>query len=123
MFVKLSATGAVTLEDRDNFRAFKLVVEGGPARLEQARRALTNTAELPDDATAWIYEQALPAAARGRRRRRMARQSRRHDGEGQAARLDRRAEESDQGPHRVDREALTSAIARTIPVVIIRDSG
>jgi hypothetical protein len=33
MFVKLSATGSVTLEDRDNFRAFKLVVEGGPARL------------------------------------------------------------------------------------------
>jgi hypothetical protein len=59
MFVKLSATGQVTLEDRDNFRAFKLVVEGGPARLEQARRALGNTAELPDQATAWIFEQAL----------------------------------------------------------------
>jgi len=59
MFVKLSVAGAVTLEDRDNFRAFKLVVEGGPARLEQARRALADTAELPDQATAWIYEQAL----------------------------------------------------------------
>ena len=59
MFVKLSATGTVTLEDRDNFRAFKLVIEGGPGRLEQARRALTNTAELPDDANAWIFEQAL----------------------------------------------------------------
>jgi hypothetical protein len=59
MFVKLSATGQVTLEDRDNFRAFKLVVEGGPARLDQARRALGNTAELPDQATAWIFEQAL----------------------------------------------------------------
>jgi hypothetical protein len=59
MFVKLSVTGSVTLEDRDNFRAFKLVVEGGPARLDQARRALANTAELPDDKTAWIYEQAL----------------------------------------------------------------
>src|SRR5947209_2377120 len=42
----------------------------------------------------------------------MARQSRRHDREGQAARLDRRAEKGDQGPHRVDREALTSAVAR-----------
>ena len=51
MFVKLSATGSVTLEDRDNFRAFKLVVDGGPARLEQARRALADTAELPDQAT------------------------------------------------------------------------
>ena len=59
MFVKLSAVGSVTLEDRDNFRAFKLVIEGGPARLEQARRALANTAELPDQADAWIYEQAL----------------------------------------------------------------
>ena len=34
MFVKLSAAGNVTLEDRDNFRAFKLVVEGGPDRLD-----------------------------------------------------------------------------------------
>jgi hypothetical protein len=59
MFVKLAITGAVTLEDRDNFRAFKLVVEGTPARLDQARRALANTAEIPDDKTAWIYEQAL----------------------------------------------------------------
>lgn len=59
MFVKLSATGSVTLEDRDNFRAFKLVIEGGPARLEQARRALANLAELPDQADAWIYEQGL----------------------------------------------------------------
>ena len=48
MFVKLAADGSVTLEDRGNFRAFKLVVEGGPSRLDQARRALMNTAELPD---------------------------------------------------------------------------
>ena len=59
MFVKLAADGSVTLEDRDNFRAFKLVVEGGPARLDQARRALANTADLSDDKHAWIYEQAL----------------------------------------------------------------
>jgi len=59
MFVKLSAAGSVTLEDRDNFRAFKLVIEGGPARLDQARRALANTAELIDQTHAWIYEQAL----------------------------------------------------------------
>jgi hypothetical protein len=59
MFLKVSATGSVTLEDRDNFRAFKLVVEGGPERLDQARRALMNAAELPDQATAWIFEQTL----------------------------------------------------------------
>ena len=40
MFVKLSATGSVTLEDRDNFRAFKLVIEGGPARLNLANHPI-----------------------------------------------------------------------------------
>ena len=59
MFIKVAADGSVSLEDRDNFRAFKLVVEGGPARLDQARRALSGTAEIPDQSTAWIYEQAL----------------------------------------------------------------
>ena len=59
MFVKLAANGSVTLEDRDNFRAFKLMVEGGPDRLDVARLALSGTAELPDQATAWIFEQAL----------------------------------------------------------------
>ena len=52
MFVKLGIDGSVSLEDRDNFRAFKLVIEGAPKRLEQARRALANTAELDDDTTA-----------------------------------------------------------------------
>ena len=59
MFVKLAADGSVTLEDRDNFRAFKLLVEGGPTGLDAARRALTGLAELPDQATAWIFEAAL----------------------------------------------------------------
>lgn len=57
MFVKLSADGRVALEDRDNFRAFKLVVEGGT--LDAARNALAKVAELPDKDTAWIYEIAL----------------------------------------------------------------
>lgn len=59
MFVKVAADGHITLEDRDNFRAFKLVAEGGPSRLDAVRSALTGTAELPDSATAWIFEQAL----------------------------------------------------------------
>jgi hypothetical protein len=59
MFIKVAADGSVSLEDRDNFRAFKLVVEGGAARLDQARRALSGTAEIPDQATTWIFEQAL----------------------------------------------------------------
>ena len=89
MFVKLSITGQVTLEDRDNFRAFKLVVEGEPGRLDQAKRALTNIAEIEDQTHAWIFEQGVAAAARGCGRRHVAGQSRHDDREGQAARLDR----------------------------------
>ena len=59
MFVKLATDGSISLEDKDNFRAFKLLVEGGPARLDQARRALTNTAELIDTSHAWVFEQTL----------------------------------------------------------------
>ena len=43
-------------EDRQNFRAFKLVVEGDRSKLEAVRSALANKAELPDAETAWIYE-------------------------------------------------------------------
>jgi hypothetical protein len=59
MFVKVAADGRVTLEDRENFRAFKLVVEGGPAGIYAARSTLAGTAELPDEKTAWISEAAL----------------------------------------------------------------
>jgi len=59
MYVKVAADGSGLLEDKDNFRAFKLVVEGGPVRLDQVRRALSGTAEVQDQGHAWIYEQAL----------------------------------------------------------------
>ena len=59
MFIKISATGDVTLEDHTNFRAFKLVVTGNPAILDTARKALAGVAELPDEKTAWISEAAL----------------------------------------------------------------
>jgi hypothetical protein len=59
MFVKVSADGRVSFEDRGNFRAFKLVVEGTPAKLGGIRATLTGTAELPDKDTAWISEAAL----------------------------------------------------------------
>ena len=61
MYVKVTAGGRVTLEDRDNFRAFKLVIEGNAAKLEAARQALAGTAEVPDQGTAWISEAALRA--------------------------------------------------------------
>jgi hypothetical protein len=63
MFVKVSAGGGVTLEDRDNFRAFKLVVERPRTALDEVRRALYGTAELPDHDTAWIFEAALRSRA------------------------------------------------------------
>jgi hypothetical protein len=59
MFIKIAANGALLLEDRDNFRAFKLVVEGPRADIERARLALTGTAELADADTAWVFEQSL----------------------------------------------------------------
>jgi hypothetical protein len=59
MFIKVSADGNVALQERDNFRAFKLVVEGTPAGLDAARSALAGFAELPDQSTAWVYQAAL----------------------------------------------------------------
>ena len=59
MFLKLTAAGDLQFEDRNNFRAFKLVVEGGRDRLDAVRRALAGKAELPDADTAWIFEDAL----------------------------------------------------------------
>jgi hypothetical protein len=59
MFLKLSAGGALTFEDRNDFRAFKLVVEGDRGNLAEIRRAVAGKAELLDAETAWIYETAL----------------------------------------------------------------
>jgi len=59
MFLKLTAAGELQFEDRQNFRAFKLVVEGDRSKLEAVRSALANKAELPDAETAWIYETTL----------------------------------------------------------------
>ena len=59
MFLKFSAAGNLQLEDRDNFRAFKLVVEADRDRLDAVRRALAGKAELPDADTAWIFADAL----------------------------------------------------------------
>jgi hypothetical protein len=61
MFLKVSAGGEVTFEDRDNFRAFKLVAEGEPGRLDEVRGAVGGKAELPDAQTAWVFEDALRA--------------------------------------------------------------
>ena len=59
MFIKVSADGRVTLEEHDNFRAFKLVIAGEAGALDAARRAVAGLAELPDADTAWVSEPAL----------------------------------------------------------------
>ena len=59
MFLKITGGGGVEFEDRNNFRAFKLVVEGDRAGLDAARRAIAGKAELSDADTAWIYQDAL----------------------------------------------------------------
>jgi hypothetical protein len=59
MFLKLTADGALHFEDRQNFRAFKLVVESDPSGLEAIRSALAGKADLPDAETAWIDQATL----------------------------------------------------------------
>lgn len=59
MFVKVTADRRVVLEDRDNFRAFKLVVEGRREDIEAVRGMLAGTAQLPDADTAWISQDTL----------------------------------------------------------------
>jgi hypothetical protein len=59
VIIKVTADGAVALEERDNFRAFKLVVDGSRETLDAARRRLAGTAELVDADTAWVFEDAL----------------------------------------------------------------
>ena len=59
MIVKLTADRRIVLEDRDNFRAFKLVVEGRREDIEAIRDALGSTAKLPDADTAWVSHDAL----------------------------------------------------------------
>ena len=59
MFVKVTASGSVSLEDTGNFRAFKVVVEGGADKIDNARRALMGLADVSDKDTAWVFEAGL----------------------------------------------------------------
>ena len=59
MFLKFSRSGGLQLEDRDNFRAFKLVIEGEQSQLDAVRNAVAGKAEIADAKTAWIFEDAL----------------------------------------------------------------
>ena len=57
--MKVTSDHRVALEDCDNFRAFKLVVEGRREDIDAIRNTLQGTAELPDADTAWISQDAL----------------------------------------------------------------
>ena len=93
---KVTADRRVVLEDRDNFRAFKLVVEGRREDIDAIRDTLQGTAEMPDADTAWMSQDAL-RRSRGGGRYGVAAVARRDDREGAATRLDRRGAQGDQG--------------------------
>jgi hypothetical protein len=59
MYVKFSTAGGLQFEDRGNFRAFKLVVEGDRSQLDDVRHSLAGKAELTDAETAWIFMDPL----------------------------------------------------------------
>jgi hypothetical protein len=59
MFIRVAKGGAVTFEERDNFRAFKIVAEMSRDHLEDVRKALANIADVPDHETAWVFADAL----------------------------------------------------------------
>jgi hypothetical protein len=61
MFFNVLSTTDVTLEDANNFRAFKVVVVPPDADLDTVRSALADIAVLPDRDTAWVSERALRA--------------------------------------------------------------
>jgi hypothetical protein len=61
MWILVNGAGTVSLEDRENFRMFKLVIDGGPERLDAARVALAGLAEVPGAEHAWFSEAGLRA--------------------------------------------------------------
>jgi hypothetical protein len=59
MIISVHATNDVTLDEPQNFRAFKVAVNIPDATLEEARHALAGIATLPDRETAWVSAEAL----------------------------------------------------------------
>ena len=92
MFVKVSADGTVTLEDHDNFRAFKLVVDrqSGEARRHAQVRSPAPPS-CPTTRPPGFSKRRCGSGPRSRRTQPGSRTCRRDDRKGQAARLDRRS--------------------------------
>jgi hypothetical protein len=59
MIISVHATNDVTLDERDNFRGFKVVVKIPDASLDEAQVALKGIATMPDRETAWVSAEAL----------------------------------------------------------------
>lgn len=59
MYLSFKTNRAVCFEDRHNFRAFKVVIEGSPDIFEQAQKAFEGLAELPKPDTAWVFMDVL----------------------------------------------------------------
>ena len=59
MHLSVHATNDITLDDEQNFRAFKVVIRIPEATLEEARVALSGVATMPDRETAWVSAEAL----------------------------------------------------------------
>ena len=108
MYVQLSAGRTITLEDRDNFRAFKLVVQGDAASLDEARQALAGLAVLEDAARGLDFPGGAARPAGGPGQCGLATGLRRDDRKGAAARLDRRRARDDQGACRVGSAGLSA---------------
>jgi hypothetical protein len=59
MIISVHATNDVTLDEEQDFRAFKVAVLIPDATLEEARVALAGVATLPDRDTAWVSAESL----------------------------------------------------------------
>jgi hypothetical protein len=59
VWIRVTRQRTVFLEEHDNFRAFKVVVEGSRHELPAVREALKDVAAIDDADTAWVSERAL----------------------------------------------------------------
>jgi len=59
MFFRFSLEDGLRLEERDSFRAFKLVVDGRREDLDRVRAALAGAIDLADADTAWVFVATL----------------------------------------------------------------
>ena len=62
MLIKVGG-GQARLEDRDNFREFKIVVERGDEDWDMLRDALRGLARIDDSLHGWVSPSALRASA------------------------------------------------------------